>query len=174
MQIDAINELDRTKLIDAWKVWMDDYIMGVGKVPFGNEAWNNTWRKKETPVKADLRLKHDRFANFTLPLEQAIDKLIKENDILAFIKGSRTMPLCVLSSRVLVILYEQMVNYETIDVLDEVHNLGLGKALKAYTSCSIFPQIFVNGKFIGGVNDLDEMAEKGELYKLFKMQRMLY
>lgn len=165
----AVFDVPRDRaLIDPWKFWMDEYIEATGKVPPGNESWNITWMEKERPVKDDLRLKPDSYMQFSLPVEQLVDKLLNENEVLVFIKGSRTDPKCPQSYRVLKILSEQMVDYETIDVFDEVYNRGVRKALKAYSDWPTFPQVFLRGNFSGGADELDKMADKGELYELFK------
>lgn len=85
---------------------------------------------------------------------------------MAFIKGSRSAPLCGFSQRVVGIIENQGVDYESVDVLDEEYNSGLRETLKKYSNWPTFPQIFVNG--LGGCDILGSMQEKGELSSLFK------
>lgn len=164
-----VEEPDKTALTEAWKSWMQEHIATTGKVPPGNEPGNTTWVKKAAPrKKSDLRLTPGPHVQLTVPLENLIDKLVKENKVVAFIKGSRSAPLCGFSQRVVSILESQGVEYETVDILDEEYNYGLRETLKKYSSWPTFPQIFVNGELVGGCDILTSMYEKGELADLFK------
>lgn len=142
---------------------MEESIKSNGKVPPGNESGNATWVKQPPRKKSDLRLTPGRHVQLTVPLEELIDKLVKENKVVAFIKGSRSAPQCGFSQRVVGILESQGVDYETVDVLDEQYNSGLRETLKQYSNWPTFPQIFVNGELVGGCDILTSMYETGEL-----------
>lgn len=163
-----MDEPDRAALTEAWKSWMEEYIKVSGKVPPGNESGNATWVRQQPKKKADLRLTPGRHVQLTVPLEDLIDKLVKENKVVTFIKGSRTAPQCGFSQRVIGILESVGVDYESVDVLDENYNYGLRETLKSYSNWPTFPQIFVNGELVGGCDILTSMYEKGELATLFK------
>ncbi|KAA0044185.1 bifunctional monothiol glutaredoxin-S16 [Cucumis melo var. makuwa] len=163
-----VDEPDRTTLTQAWKSWMEEHIKFTGKVPPGNESGNATWVRERPKKKADLRLTPGRHVQLTVPLEELIDQLVKENKVVAFIKGSRSAPMCGFSQRVIGILETEGVDYESVDVLDEEYNNGLRETLKTYSNWPTFPQIFVDGQLIGGCDILSSMHEKGELTGLFK------
>lgn len=148
---------------------MEEHIQATGKIPPGNESGNNTWvRQPPKKKKPDLRLTPGHNVQLTVPLEELIDKLVKENKVVAFIKGSRSAPMCGFSQKVIGILESQGVDYESVDVLDEEYNNGLRETLKKYSNWPTFPQIFVNGELVGGCDILSSMYEKGELASLFK------
>ncbi|KAK8574175.1 hypothetical protein V6N13_097165 [Hibiscus sabdariffa] len=168
VKVGVVNEPDRTALTQAWKSWMEEHIQATGKVPPGNETGNTTWVRQPPKKKADLRLTPGRHVQLTIPLEELIDNLVKQNKVVAFIKGSRSAPMCGFSQRVIAILESQGVDYESVDVLDEEHNCGLRETLKQYSNWPTFPQIFVNGELVGGCDILSSMYEKGELAGLFK------
>ncbi|KAL2509978.1 Bifunctional monothiol glutaredoxin-S16 [Forsythia ovata] len=168
VKVGVVDEPDRTALTQAWKSWMEEHIAASGKVPPGNESGNSTWVKMPPKKKSDLRLTPGRNVQLTVPLEELIDRLVKENKVVAFIKGSRSAPLCGFSQRVVAILESQGVDYESLDVLDEEYNYGLRETLKKYSNWPTFPQIFVNGELIGGCDILSSMYEKGDLSALFK------
>ncbi|KAI3945543.1 hypothetical protein MKW92_030550 [Papaver armeniacum] len=157
VKVGVVDEPDRESLTQAWKSWMEEHIAATGKIPPGNESGNSTWVKK-TQKKPDLRLTPGRHVQLTVPLENLIDQLVKENKVVAFIKGSRMVG----------ILEGAGVDYETIDVLDDEHNFGLREKLKSYSNWPTFPQIFVNGELVGGCDILTSMQENGELASLFK------
>lgn len=168
LQVGVIDEPDRAALTQAWKAWMEEHMAVTGNVPPGNEPGNSTWVRQPPKQKPDLRLTPGRHVKLTVPLEDLIDRLVKENKVVAFIKGSRSAPMCGFSQRVVGILESEGVDYESVDVLDEEYNSGLRETLKKYSSWPTFPQIFVNGELVGGCDILSSMYEKGELADLFK------
>ncbi|CAK9139977.1 unnamed protein product [Ilex paraguariensis] len=168
VKVGVVDEPDRTALTQAWKSWMEEHIGATGKVPPGNESGNTTWVRQPLKKKPDLRLTPGRHVQLTVPLQELIDRLVKENKVVAFIKGSRSAPLCGFSQRVVGILESEGVDYESVDVLDEEYNNGLRETLKNYSNWPTFPQIFVNGELVGGCDILSSMHEKGELAGLFK------
>ncbi|KAK7286917.1 hypothetical protein RJT34_22275 [Clitoria ternatea] len=163
-----VDDPNREALTQAWKSWMEEYIKVSGKVPPGNESGNATWVRQPPRKKPDLRLTPGRHTQLTVPLEDLIDKLVKENKVVAFIKGSRSAPLCGFSQRVIAILENVGADYESVDVLDEEYNSGLRETLKQYSNWPTIPQIFVDGELVGGCDILTSMYEKGELASLFK------
>lgn len=167
-QFGLVDDPDRAALTQAWKTWMEEHLAATGKVPPGNESGNNTWVRQPPRKKADLRLTPGRHMKLTVSLEDLIDRLVKENKVVAFIKGSRSAPQCGFSQRVVGILETVGVDYESVDVLDEQYNPGLRETLKKYSNWPTFPQIFVNGELVGGCDILSSMYEKGELVELFK------
>ena len=61
--------------------------------------------------------------------------------MVAFVKGTRTTPQCGFSHKVLSILNELRVDYEVVDVLDDVHNPGLREAIKTFSQWPTIPQV---------------------------------
>lgn len=167
-QVGVVDEPDRVALTQAWKSWMEEHMTATGKVPPGNESGNTTWIRQPPKKKPDLRLTPGRHMQLTIPLEELIDRLVKENKVVAFIKGSRSAPMCGFSQRVIGILETEGVDYESVDVLDEEYNYGLRETLKKYSNWPTFPQVFVDGELLGGCDILSSMYEKGELSGLFK------
>ncbi|XP_020593216.1 monothiol glutaredoxin-S12, chloroplastic [Phalaenopsis equestris] len=157
---------DKTVLTDAWKSWLEEHLTITGKIPPGNQSGNNTWVSRPQ-TKPDLRLTRGRHVQLSVPLEELIDRLVKENEVVAFIKGSRSAPQCGFSQRVISILESHGVNFESVDVLDEEHNYGLRETLKKYSNWPTFPQVFVRGELVGGCDIISSMAEKGEFAALF-------
>lgn len=62
----------------------------------------------------------------------------------------------------LTILNRNHVDYEVVDVLDEVYNPGVREAIKSYSQWPTIPQLYVNGEFLGGTDILTEMQDNGE------------
>ena len=93
-----------------------------------------------------------------------IAKLVAENPVLLFMKGTPLFPQCGFSSRAIAILDHIGVDYETVDVLQDQ---GIRQGIKDYSDWPTIPQLYVNGEFVGGSDIMMEMYEAGELHALF-------
>ena len=94
---------------------------------------------------------------------QAIDKDVKSNKILMFVKGTKTMPQCGFSAATITLFNKIGKPFETRDILA---NPDLRRLVPAYSDWPTFPQVFINGQFIGGCDICHELFEQGELQKL--------
>jgi monothiol glutaredoxin len=93
-----------------------------------------------------------------------LDQLIKDNRVLLFMKGSRHFPQCGFSATVVQILDQLVPEYQTVNVLKEP---DLREGIKEYSSWPTIPQLYVDGKFVGGCDIVREMFVAGELHELF-------
>ena len=94
-------------------------------------------------------------------LKQQIEKLIAENPVLLFMKGTPDMPRCGFSMRVVQVLDSHDVEYGAIDVLPALQPLR--EVTAEISDWQTFPQLYVNGELLGGCDIVEEMAESGEL-----------
>ena len=92
-----------------------------------------------------------------------IKKDISENDIVLYMKGTAKLPHCGFSSTVVKILDHLGVAYKDIDILADPE---LRQAIKDFTNWPTIPQLYINGKFIGGCDIVRELAASGELMEL--------
>jgi len=97
-------------------------------------------------------------------LKQEIENMIKQNKVFLFMKGEKDMPMCGFSRQVVTILNELNVDFKTFNILSDEK---IRAAVKEYSSWPTYPQVYVNGEFIGGCDIITEMFEEGELQKLF-------
>lgn len=102
----------------------------------------------------------------TPELKERIDKLVNENKILVFMKGTKLMPQCGFSNNVVQILNTLGVPYETVDVLE---NYEIRQGIKDYSNWPTIPQVYVNGEFIGGSDVMIELYQKGELQQMVEV-----
>ena len=93
-----------------------------------------------------------------------IDQQVKSNDVVLFMKGTKSFPQCGFSGRVVQILDYLGLNYKDINVLED---MGLREGIKVYTNWPTIPQLYVKGEFIGGCDIVREMFQAGELQQLF-------
>jgi monothiol glutaredoxin len=96
---------------------------------------------------------------------EKIESAVKENKIMIFMKGNRSFPQCGFSATTVAIFDELGVPYATADVLSDPE---LRDAIKRYSSWPTIPQVYVDGKFVGGCDIIREMHETGELETLVK------
>ena len=102
----------------------------------------------------------------TPELKAKIEKLVQENKILVFMKGTKLMPQCGFSNNVVQILNTLGVPYETVDVLAE---LDIRQGIKEYSNWPTIPQIYINGEFIGGSDIAIELYQSGELQQMVEV-----
>ena len=103
-------------------------------------------------------------------INENIKKIITENDICLFMKGTPESPQCGFSMAVSNILKHLKVNFIGINVLED-ENLRQG--IKKFSDWPTIPQLYVVGEFIGGCDIVKEMFEKGELQELLKKKNLL-
>ncbi len=88
---------------------------------------------------------------------------IKENRILIYGKGTKLMPMCGFSGTVVEIFKSLGQPFEMVNVLE---NPEIRARLREVTDWPTFPQIFIDGEFVGGCDIAKEMFESGELKQL--------
>ena len=92
-----------------------------------------------------------------------IGKQVTGNDVVLFMKGTKTMPQCGFSSQVAQILGHLGVEYKDINVLDD---MSVRDGVKAYSNWPTVPQLYVKGEFVGGCDIVREMFQAGELQEM--------
>ncbi len=92
-----------------------------------------------------------------------IDRLVRNSDIVLFMKGTALFPQCGFSSRAVAILDHLGVPFETVDVLQDP---DIRQGIKEYSDWPTVPQLYVKGEFVGGSDIMMEMFEAGELQQL--------
>jgi monothiol glutaredoxin len=97
--------------------------------------------------------------------QQRIDELVKTSDVVLFMKGNASFPMCGFSGRAIQILKACGVdNIATVNVLEDPE---VRQGIKDYSNWPTVPQLYVNGEFIGGTDIMNEMYASGELQAMF-------
>lgn len=89
-----------------------------------------------------------------------IKSQIEQNKVILYMKGTKEMPQCGFSARVVQILDSHGMDYETVDVLSDPE---IRQGIKDYSNWPTIPQLYVGGQFIGGCDICVEMDQSGEL-----------
>ncbi len=100
-----------------------------------------------------------------MTIVERIQNDIDTNRFMLFMKGNAQFPMCGFSSKVVDILNHLNVEFATADVLQDME---LRQAIKEFSDWPTLPQLYVDGKFVGGCDIVMEMFESGELQKLIQ------
>jgi monothiol glutaredoxin len=98
-----------------------------------------------------------------------VEELIRENQVLLFMKGTPEAPRCGFSMRVVGVLEQLGAEYGALDVLPALEPLR--EATGEISDWRTFPQLYVNGELVGGCDIVEEMFESGELAKLLGVEQ---
>ena|SRR3989338_9098086 len=90
---------------------------------------------------------------------------IQSNKILIYMKGTPEAPLCGFSSATVQLFKGIGVSFATRDIIS---NPELRSRVPEFSNWPTFPQVFINGKLVGGCDIVHEMHERGELEPLIK------
>ncbi|MEW6694652.1 Glutaredoxin 4 [Tepidimonas thermarum] len=99
-------------------------------------------------------------------VQQRIDQLVKNHDIVLFMKGTASFPMCGFSGRAVQILKACGVDPKTLVTVNVLEDPEIRQGIKEYSNWPTIPQLYVRGEFIGGSDIMMEMYESGELQKL--------
>ena len=105
-----------------------------------------------------------------MEIKEKIKKLINENDVCLFMKGTPDSPQCGFSMAVSNVLKHLNVNFNGVNVLED-ENLRQG--IKDFRDWPTIPQLYIKGEFIGGCDIVKEMFEKGELKNLLTSKNLI-
>ena len=95
----------------------------------------------------------------------------KANDVVLYMKGTKTMPQCGFSSRVAGVLNYMGVEFADVNVLADD---ALRQGIKDFSDWPTVPQLYVKGEFVGGCDIITEMTLSGELDQLFEENGVSY
>uniref|UniRef100_A0A8C4EST9 Glutaredoxin domain-containing protein n=1 Tax=Dicentrarchus labrax TaxID=13489 RepID=A0A8C4EST9_DICLA len=89
---------------------------------------------------------------------------LNQRPVMLFMKGNKEAARCGFSRQTLELLNGAGVDYDTFDILqDEEVRTGL----KTYSNWPTYPQLYVKGELIGGLDILKELKESGDLVSKF-------
>lgn len=95
-------------------------------------------------------------------LKTKIDQLVASDNVVLFMKGTRSFPQCGFSASVVNILNTMIPKYTTVNILSDG---DVRAGMKEYSDWPTFPQLFIKGEFVGGADIVRQMHESGDLEK---------
>ena len=96
-------------------------------------------------------------------LKNRIQSIVDGNRIVLFMKGTKHFPQCGFSHRAVEMLRRCGAEFETFNVLED---MSVRQGIKEFANWKTIPQLYVEGKFVGGSDIMLEMFEAGELQPL--------
>ncbi|OAE31971.1 hypothetical protein AXG93_4421s1220 [Marchantia polymorpha subsp. ruderalis] len=158
--------------------------------PGAGAAWTQLGQRAGMKTAGDDTDTHDDFKpvvkaeNATLSVQEHIERDIKDNRVMVYMKGVPEAPQCGFSAMVVRILQEYVerhlvltalvvscdmstsgVSYNSRNVLADPQ---LRDGIKQFSRWPTIPQVFINGEFVGGSDILISMHRSGELESLLK------
>lgn len=103
--------------------------------------------------------------------QDQIKETIAANDVVLYMKGTKSMPQCGFSSRVAGVLNYMGVDFTDVNVLADD---DIRQGIKDYSDWPTIPQLYVKGEFVGGCDIITEMTMSGELDTLFEENGVSY
>lgn len=97
-------------------------------------------------------------------MSEKIEALVNGSSCVLFMKGSSAFPQCGFSFQAIQLLLKHQVEFTDINILEDDE---LRQGLKTFSDWPTFPQLYVKGQFIGGVDIMKEMDKEGELAQVF-------
>ncbi|KAJ8467665.1 hypothetical protein OPV22_030217 [Ensete ventricosum] len=101
-------------------------------------------------------------AGLDAALSSRLHVLVNSSPVMVFMKGKPDEPKCGFSRKVIEILQQEKVAFDSFDILsdDEVR-----QGLKIFSNFPSYPQLYIGGELIGGSDIVLEMHKSGELKK---------
>jgi monothiol glutaredoxin len=93
-------------------------------------------------------------------LKQRIEGTLNQTRVVLFMKGSKHFPQCGFSAQVVQILKQKGADFKDVNILTDPE---LRQGLKEYSNWPTFPQLYVDGKLVGGCDIVTSLNESGEL-----------
>ncbi|HVV88332.1 MAG TPA: Grx4 family monothiol glutaredoxin [Kofleriaceae bacterium] len=93
-------------------------------------------------------------------LKSKLESLIASDQVVLFMKGSRSFPQCGFSAAVVQILDSMVPSYTTVNVLADA---AVRDGIKALSDWPTIPQLYIRGEFIGGSDIVRQLHASGEL-----------
>ncbi|MBC8478923.1 MAG: Grx4 family monothiol glutaredoxin [FCB group bacterium] len=100
-------------------------------------------------------------------MKSTVEKAINSNRVFLMLKGTPQSPRCGFSARVVKILSEHSADYSYFNVFDDPE---LMDKIKEYSNWPTTPQLYVEGKLIGGCDIVEQLHESGSLSAILNQE----
>ncbi|XP_018355621.1 PREDICTED: glutaredoxin 3 [Trachymyrmex septentrionalis] len=103
-------------------------------------------------------------------LDDRLKKLVNQASCMLFMKGNPANPRCGFSRTIVSILDSYKTDYKSFDILQDN---DVREGLKKFSNWPTYPQLYLNGDLIGGLDIVKEMNESGELESMLPKKESL-
>ncbi|KAI8099204.1 thioredoxin-like protein [Halteromyces radiatus] len=108
--------------------------------------------------------------NKSKDLNTRLKTLINSAPVMIFIKGTPQQPRCGFSRTLVDLLGEQKVKYSSFNILADE---DVRQGLKVYSDWPTFPQVYIDGELIGGLDIIKELVASGEFASMLPKEKSL-
>ena len=98
-----------------------------------------------------------------MDVNERIKKQLESYPVLLYMKGTPDFPQCGFSAKTVSVLRALDVKFAYINIFEDPE---VREGLKAYSNWPTFPQLYVDGKLVGGCDIVTSLSESGELETL--------
>ncbi len=101
--------------------------------------------------------------------KQRIEDLVKNNNVMLFMKGNASHPQCGFSSNTVKIMQDLVGDdFQTFNVLEDNE---IREGIKEYGNWPTIPQLYIQGELVGGNDIVTEMYNTGEIQELLGLEK---
>ena len=93
-------------------------------------------------------------------IKNRVEETTQSDRIFLMLKGTPEMPMCGFSARVVRVLSKYDVQYSCLNIFEDME---LTNAIKEYSNWPTTPQLYVDGKLIGGCDIVEALDSNDEL-----------
>ena len=93
-------------------------------------------------------------------MKKRVEETTLSDRIFLMMKGTPEIPMCGFSARVVRVLSKYDVHFSCMNIFE---NMELTNAIKEYSNWPTTPQLYVDGKLIGGCDIVEELDSNDEL-----------
>ena len=98
-----------------------------------------------------------------MDIQERIAQQIASDKIVLYMKGTPQLPQCGFSAKSAQLLADCGAHFASYDILSDP---DLRQGIKSFSSWPTIPQLYIEGRFVGGCDIMTELYEKGELQRL--------
>ncbi|KAI8060082.1 thioredoxin-like protein [Gongronella butleri] len=109
-------------------------------------------------------------SNKAKDLNARLKSLINNAPVMIFIKGTPQQPRCGFSRTLVDLLAEHKVKYSSFNILTDE---DVRQGLKSYSDWPTFPQVYIQGELIGGLDIVKELISTGEFASIVPQEKSL-
>jgi len=151
------------KSLSDWPTYPQLYVNGelVGGLDIVKEMI------QEGDLKEQLGIQTLQLPEPAQSLDERLSKLINKGKVMLFMKGSPSQPKCGFSRSIVNILETANITFSTFDILEDEE---VRAGLKVFSDWPTYPQLYVNGELIGGLDIVKEMLQEGDLKEQLGLQ----
>jgi Grx4 family monothiol glutaredoxin len=147
------------KVLYNWPTYPQLYVRGnlIGGLDIVSEMASD----ESSPLREQLELTDaDMASDGQEAMEDKLRRLVNTAPVMLFMKGSPDVPRCGFSRSMVQLLQDEGIEFSSFDILEDNE---VREKLKVFSNWPTYPQLYVHGSLVGGLDIVREMKEEGPL-----------